>query len=336
MIKELVSSGKTIGYHNGSSSPLNVITPNSVGQLYVQSNGDLWKAIGLSSSNWAVLKSRRLIYTPNTQTLDWSTDIDWGGDFYGDVALEDFQQVDPSLVKTIDFYMDTNKLTAISGLEYYTNLETLEIAAQLVPQSQLQSIAFMMNIPQIFFTGCQLASLDLSKNTLLTTLDCSINELTALDISHNLLLASLQCNANQITTLNLSSHLLLRDIRCGYNLLSTLDVSNNVAATRIWCEGNSLTTLDVSNNPLLTVLSFYNNQLTTLDLSNNPLLINIAGHSNLLTQASVDNILATLVSHGKSTGIVNLSGAGNASPSAAGLASKATLVSRAWNVTTNL
>ena len=54
-----------------------------------------------------------------------------------------------------------------------------------------------------------------------------------------------------------------------------------------------------------------------------------------LSQASVDGILASLVTAGKSNGTVNMHGGTSATPSAAGLASKATLVSRGWTVTHN-
>ena len=54
-----------------------------------------------------------------------------------------------------------------------------------------------------------------------------------------------------------------------------------------------------------------------------------------LSQASVDGILASLVTAGKSNGTLNMQGGTSSTPSAAGLASKATLVSRGWTVTHN-
>ena len=54
-----------------------------------------------------------------------------------------------------------------------------------------------------------------------------------------------------------------------------------------------------------------------------------------LSQASVDGILASLVTAGNSNGTLNMHGGTSATPSAAGLASKATLVSRGWTVTHN-
>ena len=54
-----------------------------------------------------------------------------------------------------------------------------------------------------------------------------------------------------------------------------------------------------------------------------------------LTQTSVDNILASLVVSGRTNGSINLTGGTTSPPSAAGLASKATLLSRGWTVTHN-
>ena len=54
-----------------------------------------------------------------------------------------------------------------------------------------------------------------------------------------------------------------------------------------------------------------------------------------LTQTSVDNILASLVVSGRTNGSINLTGGTTSTPSAAGLASKATLLSRGWTVTHN-
>ena len=65
--------------------------------------------------------------------------------------------------------------------------------------------------------------------------------------------------------------------------------------------------------------------------------VNFAGtfQNCALSQASVDGILASLVTAGRTNGTVNVHGGTSATPSAAGLASKATLVSRGWTVTHN-
>ena len=52
----------------------------------------------------------------------------------------------------------------------------------------------------------QLASLDVSKNTLLTKLDCSHNQLSSLNVSKNTSLTELNCDNNQMNILNISNN----------------------------------------------------------------------------------------------------------------------------------
>lgn len=62
-------------------------------------------------------------------------------------------------------------------------------------------------------------------------------------------------------------------------------------------------------------------------------------NDNFLPQSAVDGLLAAFVAAGRTsasgTCVLNLGGTGNATPSAAGLANKATLQARGWTVTTN-
>ncbi|MDE5595806.1 MAG: leucine-rich repeat domain-containing protein, partial [Muribaculaceae bacterium] len=58
---------------------------------------------------------------------------------------------------------------------------------------------------------------DVSKNTQLTELWCSYNQLTTLDVSNNTQLTTLYCNNTQLTT---------------------LDVSINTQLTTLWCDDN--------------------------------------------------------------------------------------------------
>ena len=54
-----------------------------------------------------------------------------------------------------------------------------------------------------------------------------------------------------------------------------------------------------------------------------------------LNQTSIDNILISIAAAGTSSGTLNMTGGTNATPSATGLAAKATLVGRGWTVTHN-
>ncbi len=109
--------------------------------------------------------------------------------------------------------------------------------------------------------------------------------------------------------------------------------------------------LNINTNPALTSVSILNLLSSPFDviISDNPLVttinINMAltvlisgnykFNNNALTQACVDDILAKLDSGGLSTRNLDLTGGTNATPSAAGLVSKANLVGKGWTVTNN-
>ncbi|MDE7368898.1 MAG: leucine-rich repeat domain-containing protein [Muribaculaceae bacterium] len=124
-------------------------------------------------------------------------------------------------------------ISSLEGIQYFKNLEILECYN---------------------FTYHQLTTLDVSKNTALTTLECYENQLTTLDVSKNTSLTTLNCGYNQLTTLDVSGCPALTELRCQNNQLTTLDVSGCTALTALWCGGNQLTTLDVSKNTSLTEL----------------------------------------------------------------------------------
>ena len=63
-----------------------------------------------------------------------------------------------------------------------------------------------------------MTALDVSKNTALTKLNCSINKLTSLDVSKNMALTELYCNDNQLTSLDLSNTNIMNDPNCGNNI----------------------------------------------------------------------------------------------------------------------
>jgi len=86
--------------------------------------------------------------------------------------------------------------------------------------------------------------------TLLTTLNCSNNQLTNLDISQNINLINFECSFNQITSLDLSNNTALINLYLDDNLLIGLDLRN---------ENNSnINEFYVSYNPNLTCINVDN------------------------------------------------------------------------------
>ena len=157
-----------------------------------------------------------------------------------------------------------------------------------------------------------LKTLDVSNNTLLTTLNCYSNALTSLNVSGCSAMTTLNCYGNQLTSLSslpstirtLDCHTnkltslgtlpsVLVTLNCSYNQLaslpsvpSTIEViyaySNKFTSLTI-INRSSLRTLDVHNNTALTSLTCYGNVLTYLDASGCSAMTSLACPSNKLT-----------------------------------------------------
>ena len=139
----------------------------------------------------------------------------------------------------------------------------------------------------------QLTTLDVSKSTALTYLNCSYNQLTSLDVSKNTALTYLNCVGNQLTSLDVSKNTALTYLSVG-NQLTSLDVSKNTALTYLDCNSNQLTSLDVSKNTALIDLNCRYNQLTKLDVSKNTALMHLHCERNQLLSSALNTLFGTL------------------------------------------
>ena len=124
------------------------------------------------------------------------------------------------------------------------------------------------------------ASLDLSKNTALTYLDCNgCTGLNSLDLSKNTALTYLNCyDCTGITSLDLSKNTALTYLDCsGCTGITSLDLSKNTAMTGLNCGGcTGLNSLDVSKNTALTYLDCGGcTGLNSLDVSKNTALTSL-------------------------------------------------------------
>ena len=97
---------------------------------------------------------------------------------------------------------------------------------------------------------------------------CYLNQLTTLDVSQNTVLTSLYCDGNQLASLDLSNNTALIYLYCIANQLTSLDVSQSTALTKLSFDNNQVTSLDLSNNTSLTEISCLTNQLTCLNVKN--------------------------------------------------------------------
>ena len=154
-----------------------------------------------------------------------------------------------SVVKNL--YVDDSGIRGIDEISYFTSLDVSKNTA----------------LTSLSCGGNQLTSLDVSKNTALTQLDCGGNQLTSLDVSKNTALTQLDCCYNQITSLDVSKNTALKGLICHYNQITSLDVSKNTALRSLDFDSNQITSLDVSKNTALTWLGCGGNPLTSLDVS---------------------------------------------------------------------
>ena len=161
--------------------------------------------------------------------------------------------------------------------------------------------------------GNVFSSLDVSKNTALTVLDCNSGTgLTSLDVSKNTALTSLSCSGcTGLTSLDVSKNTALTVLICyGCTSLTTLDLSKNTALTYLDCNGcTGLTSLDVSKNTALTSLDCNGcTSLTSLDMSKNTALtfLDCNGCTSLTSLDMSKNTALTYLSCSGCTGLVLL------------------------------
>lgn len=185
---------------------------------------------------------------------------------------------DAELAAVTEIDVSRNQIRDLTGIEYFTNLQTLKCAYQFpdinsVAGLEILDVSQNINLTYLDCGQNELATLDVSQNTNLTYLDCAENHLSTLDVSSNTALTHLECDTNkEIGTLDVSRNINLTHLQCGACGLADLDVSQNTLLTYLGCAANYLTTLDVSHNSELEELYCYWNELTALDMSHNPKL----------------------------------------------------------------
>ena len=194
----------------------------------------------------------------------------------------------------------TDNITSLKGIEYFVNLRNLScygslgidpVSGLVYYLGSLSTLDISKNtlLTSINCPGNKLTTLDVSNNTDLETLFCSSNQLTELDVSKNTSLTTLGCVGNKIITLDVSKNTALIALHCDRNLLSKLDVSKCTALVWLYCSDNQLVSLDVSKNVSLRFLDCYGNQLTNLDVSKNVSLQSLSCGSNQLTSLDVSH-----------------------------------------------
>jgi hypothetical protein len=151
-----------------------------------------------------------------------------------------------------------------------------------------------------------LASINISRNTCLHTLDlsekpnlkevlCVEGRIETINMQNSNNIETLYCSMNNLAALDVSNLKNLKSLYCDRNTITSLDVSNNTALQSLCCYQNKLTSLDITNNVNLSLLECRNNKLISVDFSKNPNLSNISLTSNKISYQQANNMLVILL-----------------------------------------
>jgi len=155
--------------------------------------------------------------------------------------------------------------------------------------SDLTGISEFYNITDLYCTGNNITSLDVSNFSSLLMIYCDTNQITTINISNCSALLSLICNNNIITNIIFNNNTSLQTLLCYNNQLSSLNMTNCPALLTVHCSNNLLTTLNLSNNNALGYLNCSSNLLATLVVSNCVALTNLYCANNLFTTLNLSN-----------------------------------------------
>ncbi|MDQ9092562.1 hypothetical protein RC083_13275 [Pseudoalteromonas haloplanktis] len=207
-------------------------------------------------------------------------------------------------------YEGYGEITALAGLEAFTNIESiglsnvnvgenlnltnLPLLRQLsINDSQVSTIevADPALIEVLKLNAIGLTTFDLSRYVNLLELDLSNNKLTQLDVSANPLIAHLWVSSNELIELDLSNQPLLVQLGAWANNISTLSLASTDNLIHLDVERNALAILDVSDKANLEILWVNNNPLSSLDLTQNTKLQRLYANSLELHELNLSNNL---------------------------------------------
>lgn len=253
------------------STPIETITVTDAAfQNYLLDNYDADQDGQLSADEASAVKQLLMAYqTPNTQNQAVTTKVIASDDLTieSEPASSDIE-TPQSRTETRATNGITQKISSLSGIEHFQNLEVLD------------------------FSGHGISEVDLSQNTKLTSLNCSNNQLTSLDLSQQAALTTLNCSNNKLSgVLDMSSNTQLTNLNCSTNEITTLDLSANTALEKLDCSSNKLAgDLDITTCP----------QVNEVNCSGNEELAQIILPDNQETPADITADETTSVITGES------------------------------------
>ena len=203
-------------------------------------------------------------------------------------------------------------ITDITGLEYFTSLETLNLKYNTVSDakpiegiSTLQVLILGENpissinldklgeLTDLRLYGTNISEIDLSKTPKLESLYLQRTKVSKVDLtplqSLDQALINNCSNLSEIKASNLPSLTRLDAVKGN---LTSFEISDCPSLRELHLNSNKLTSIKLNNLAMLMILNVYDNQLTSIDVSNLPFLMWLFVYDNQLTSIDLSaNVL---------------------------------------------
>ncbi|MEM6718988.1 MAG: hypothetical protein AAF611_06730 [Bacteroidota bacterium] len=225
-----------------------------------------------------------------TELISTVTSLTIRNESIGDLTgIEDFEQLT---------FLDCsgNSLQSLD-VTSNSNLETLRASSNNLTSVNIDNLLLLEDAD---FESNDLTVINTSTNTNLEELAIGDNmNLASIDVSQNTLLTQLSITETAVTTLDISALINLERLDVGTMQLTALDVTNNTNLQYLFIDNTTITsgTLDLSQNANLLELSLANCNLEELNLQNgnntNLNFINLTGNPNLTCVLVDDAVYST-------------------------------------------
>lgn len=143
---------------------------------------------------------------------EFSPNIQWRANPDGTVSLDEDNKLQIRRNRVTFLDLQNKNITSLAGIEYFTDLETLDCAGN---QLTTLDVTKLTNLMFLVCNDNQLTALDVTGLTSLTDLECSDNQLVSLDVSTLKELQILWCHGNKMTALDITQNAYLGDLMCG-------------------------------------------------------------------------------------------------------------------------
>jgi Secretion system C-terminal sorting domain len=224
--------------------------------MFLDVNAQVINFPDLHFKNFLLLGNQIYDVNGNAFFLDLNND--------GEIQLSEASLVHSVQIQCIDCE-EGESINSLEGIEYFTNLRSLQFAYCSIPSLDLTSL---IHLEQLQCDGNNISSLNVSGLINLKSMICSENNLTSIDFINDLpLIEDVVFNNNQISSLNINGLQNLKQLYVGGNNITSLNVQNTPELYLLWCHENNISSLEVNHLTNLTSLYCGDNLLSTLDVS---------------------------------------------------------------------